>query len=522
MKSFFTNSLLPRLALAALIVAGAGGCTKEFLDENNNPNQPLTASPDVLLTGIEATTGFTVGNDIGRVTELLVQHTAGIANQPATYDSYSLRGSFDNQWNGELYGGSLINTKLLIDQNQATNPVYAGVGKLLRAYNFALTTDLWGDVPYSQATLGEANRSPRFDKQEDIYQGNSSLQIQSLFDLVRDGLKDLRNKQNLRLPAGDDLAYRGDTIRWRRFGNTLLLKLANTVSVKNPALARQVINEVLAKGPSAIMRGNTDDFEIPFGTTVGNQNPFFAYNRVNRPDDQMMSRRFLDSLRFDKVIVTGSGATIRRDTVFRNDPRLPLFWTATPRNAGSAKTPFGFFTGYDNASGAAAPARVNRSRFNTFVVGTQGEAPVRIMTNFQRAFILAESAITLGTAGNPQALFQEGIRASMTKAGVSAADITAYFTANPTAVTLTGTDAQKVSKIILQKWIAFTGNGYEAFNDYRRTGYPSLALVTFPSQDSPISIPRRLFYPNSEISANTAQVPTPAPNVTVPVWWATR
>jgi hypothetical protein len=99
---------------------------------------------------------------------------------------------------------------------------------------------------------------------------------------------------------------------------------------------------------------------------------------------------------------------------------------------------------------------------------------VRLLTNFQRAFILAESALILGTAGDPQALYTEGIRASMTLAGQTATQIDAYLAANPKVAILAGTNAQKLEQIITQKYIAFTGNGVELWNDYRRTGYPTL------------------------------------------------
>ena len=516
MKFFTNNGFLSRLGIAVTLVAGVTSC-KDYLNVNDTPNQPLVVTPAVLLTGIEATTGFTVGNDLGRVTSLLIQHAAGINNQAAAYDTYTLRGSFNNQWTGELYAGSLTNTQLLINQTQTSSPYYAGIAKLLRAYNFAVATDLWGDVPYSQASQGLNNLAPRFDAQADIYQGNTGSGIQSLFDLVRSGLTDINNGTNVAVPGTDDLIYGknldGTSItpatqlaRWNKFGNTLLLKLANTISRKNPTLATAVIKEILAKGPNAVITANTEDADVPFGITVGNQNPSYAFNILNRPNDQMLSRRFLDSLRSPNP----------------NDPRLPRFWTTSGANAAAATTPFGIFTGFDNAGTQTVPESVNRSRFGAYQVGGSGEAPVHLVTNFQRAFILAESALTLGTAGNPQTLFAEGIRASMTKVGVSATDITAYFAANPAAVTLSGTVDQKVNKIITQKWIAWCGNGYEAYNDYRRTGYPRLQVVQFPIAEANNAIPRRLFYPDSEINLNTAQIPTPQPNIATPVWWDVR
>ena len=159
------NNQLLTLALAASMLLSASGCKKdEFLDVNQNPNNPTVVDVPVLLTGVILTTGFANSNDLGRVSSLLIQHLSGTANQPAQYDIYNIRGSFDNQWNGELYGGALVNAKQLIDvATQKNSPAYSGIGKLLLAYNFALTTDLYGDVPYSQALQGLGNLSPRFD-----------------------------------------------------------------------------------------------------------------------------------------------------------------------------------------------------------------------------------------------------------------------------------------------------------------------------------------------------------------------
>ena len=517
-------SILLRCAHVAALALVASSCSKEsFLDVNTNPNNPLSVAPSALLNGVEVTTGFAVGNDLGRVTELLVQHTAGIANQPRAYDTYLLRGNYDNQWNNELYGGSLINAQQIINATQATSPLYSGYAKILKAYSFALLTDLWGDVPYSQALQGNAaapNLQPRFDKQEDIYKGNASLGIQSLFDLVREGLADIDKGSatptaSALKPGADDLMYKGSNAKWKKFGNTLLLKLANTISKKDPKLAADVINEVLAKGPAAYMTDNSDDAEVPFGTTVGNQNPFFAYNYVNRPDDQMLSQRFLDSL-----------------NLRYKDPRIAKFFTTTPANTTGVVTPFGVFTGYDNGGTGAAPVRTNRSRYGAYVVGVSGEAPVRLVTNFQRAFILAEAVLTLPGVTVPnetaQTLYEKGIQASMSKAGLSAAEIDLYFKNNPKIVTLdtkprnapgVSTVEYQRNQIITQKWIAWTGNGIEAYNDFRRTGYPKLALVTNPSSESPTSIPVRLYYPNSEISANP-NIPNPQPTTAVKVWWA--
>ncbi|GAB3726686.1 SusD/RagB family nutrient-binding outer membrane lipoprotein [Hymenobacter agri] len=499
-------SSLFRYATAGAMLLAASSCNKDtFFGDNLDPNNPQVVPPGVILTNLEAHTAFVTTNTVGRVAELFMQRYAGVTNQPTSYDVYSIRGEFDNEWQFDLYAGTLADAQNIIDNGAKNGPAYTGIAKLLKAYNFGLVTDLWGDVPYSQALLGSANLQPRFDKQEDIYKGNSSLGIQSLFDLVRDGLADLDKPAGSTVPtSADDLIYKGDLSKWKKFGNTLLLKFALQISKKEPALATSIIKEVLAKGATSYISDNADDFQLAFGTTVGNQNPFYSYNVTNRSTDQMASKRFIDSLNL------------------RNDPRLPRFYTNSPANAAATTTAFGLFTGYNNGSNTGVPGVTNRSVYNTYILGVSGEAPVRMLTNFQTKFILAEAALVLNTGENAQTRFTEGITASMLKAGVAQSDITAYLgnAANRKYVTLGGsTPSVSRNQILSQKWIALFGNGYESWNDYRRTGFPRLAPVDNPSADSPV-IPQRFFYTLTEISSNANNIPNPRPNITVPVWWA--
>ena len=471
------------------LLLGISGCN-QFLDVNVTPNNPTAVTPGVLLPTVEAGTAFANANELNRFGSVLVQQLAGAANTPAATDIYNTTGSdFGNQWRFELYGGALINAQKVIELGDANSgKAYSGIGKILKAYAFSMATDVWGDVPYSQALQGEAYPQPRLDKQEDIYKGNASLGIQSLFDLVRDGLKDLDATSPLK-PGNDDLAYKGDLTKWKQAGNTLLLKLANTISVKEPELAKSVINEVLTR--NVYIKTNADDLNMPFGASVGSRDPRYEYTVVSSfKDDIILSTRYL-------TLLQGL-----------NDPRLPKFFTKPAAN----------YVTVDNGFRGTLPQPVaNWSRYNTYVTGANGEGPVRLLTNFQRAFILAESALTLGTPGDPQALYTEGIRASMTAAGLSTLEIDAYLTANPKVATLSGTTQEKLAQIITQKYIAFTGNGIELWNDYRRTGYPVLQNSQNAAGINGTR-PVRAVYVTQEQERNP-NFPKPGPQTNVPVWW---
>ncbi|HEY4291124.1 MAG TPA: SusD/RagB family nutrient-binding outer membrane lipoprotein [Puia sp.] len=475
-----------------LLLVGAGfllGSCKKYLQVNVDPNHPTTVPPTVLLPTTTIGIAFANSNDLGRASSALVQHIAGVANQTQAYDVFNFGGAFDNQWNNELYDNSINNCIALINMDSATSPAYSGIAKLELAYAFSLATDIWGEVPYSQAGQGAVYTYPRFDKVQDIYQGNPGAGITSLFDLVKSGLADLAKPGTLK-PKADDIVYAGDLTKWTRVGNTLLLKFAIMLTNVNPTLAKSVISDVLTG--NNYINDNSLDFEVPFSSATGNQNPIYNFNYINRPGDQMLSQRLLNL------------ANSLNDTL-----RLAKFFTR----------PSGAFVAFDNGANSVAPLQATRSNYGSYLIGTTGNAPIRLLTNFQVNFILAEAALVLGTSGDANTYYQAGIKASMTKVGMAAADITAYFTANPTVVTLSGSNEDMRKQIITQKYVAWIGNGIEAYDDYRRTGYPVLALPNNPGGDDPTVIPTRLPYTNGELTTNP-NAPNPRPLVDVKLWWA--
>jgi len=479
--------------LILILFIGFSGCS-DFFDINESPNNPTRVPVQNLLPSGLASAGFANGNELNRFASTIMNYNAGAGNA-AAFDRYNIDGAnFGNQWTSEIYGVGLNSMESMIASATAINATaYSGIGKIVKAYLFGLATDCWGDIPYREALKGAQIPAPRLDTQEDIYKGNETLGVQSLFSLIREGIADLNTTSSLTVGA-DDIAYNGNLANWRRAGYTLMLKFAVQMRKREPALAAQIINEVITA--DHYIKLNSENWGINFGTSTDSQSPIYFWTNLSSfKDELLVSTRYrnrLESL---------------------NDPRLPLFVTR----------PTGNYVTVENGFNGTFPTPTTTwSRWSDVVTGVGGRGPIRLLTNAQRCFILAEAALTIPGVNLPagqtaQSLYEDGIRASMQLAGMTATDITTYFDDNLGIVTLSGSIENQLEQIITQKYIASTGNSVETWHDWRRTGYPVM-----PENLNAAGIdgtrPVRLLYLSAEIATNP-NFPNPAIQSNVKVWW---
>jgi Starch-binding associating with outer membrane len=275
------------MVLPAFLVLGCD----DFLDVNQNKNNPTSGPPSVLLpTGLIGT-AFANANELNRFASTVMDYTYGAVGNPAAYDAYNIDGgNFGNQWRFEIYAGAIVSYNEVIKSATAVGGnSYIGIAKIMKAYTFSIATDVWGDVPYSQAGQGEVFLQPRLDSQEDIYKGNASLGIQSLFDLIREGLADL-DKVSTANPDADDVVYDGDLAKWKRAGYTLMLKLALQISNREPALATSIINEVLTA--NNYINTNAANLSVKFGASTGSQSPIYTWTNISFQNEMIVSTGF--------------------------------------------------------------------------------------------------------------------------------------------------------------------------------------------------------------------------------------
>jgi hypothetical protein len=472
------------LALALAV----GACDDGLTDINDNPNAPTDVPTDLLIRpSITNSAGTALG--VGMTWNhpgLWAQHVAQI--QYPDEDRFVVRdGSMQAFWDS-WYAVPLKDIVTIIEKGEAANrPNEAAVGYILKAWNFGVMTDLWGDLPYSEALQGEAGMfAPRYDSQQEIYQAIFA-------DLAKAAT--MINTGAAGFPAANDLVYQGDMARWQKFGNSVRLRHAMRLSNVDPARARSEFEAALA-APGGVFTSNAEEAKLVYLASAPNRNPFFE-NQITRNDH-----------RISATLVNYLEAT--------NDPRLPIY--ANPIEADGVS-----YIGHGNGLNPGSALLPERSKVGDWF--TSATSPVFFMRHAEVLFLRAEAAQRGWNAGGTAgALYEAAVTASMEQYGIPGAAIAAFL-AQPSVNFDAAPD--KLTLIAQQKWVALYGQGHEAFAEWRRTGVPQLTAGPDADVPSPGALPRRLPYPNLETSLNRANLEEAvsrqggAGNVTLfgRVWW---
>ena len=442
------------ITLGLILLGGCRGKEKLFVD----PSSPGAATPATQLTEIEVATINSYEGDINRIASIFIQHNAGTDGQSVESQVYSnTQQGQDNNW-AQLYA-TLKNGKELRTNFGAKNPYYDGITEILMVMNFGLLTDIYGDVPFTEALQGGGNFYPKFDQQEAILS-----QFQVMLDDAIAKLA-LPASDNLEIPGDDDLIYSGDIDKWTKAAYTLKARYLNRLSRK-PAYNATAILTALSNG----IQSAGDDMMGVHGGDNG-QNQWYAFQN-NRPNYMFANATLVDSMKL-------------RPT----DERLYYYFDST---------------GIGDVIGSPlSPTTTNASLIGAYVAGSP-DVSTPMITFAEAKFIEAEAKVRSGNATAFSAL-NDGIQASAalsTGGSYTGANIATYTAGNT-----------NLHAVMYEKWIAMFGQ-VEAYNDYRRTGIP--ALTPNPSGAIP-TIPGRFPMSQQERNGNPNTIALP---ISTPVWWA--
>jgi Starch-binding associating with outer membrane len=488
--------------LLSIVLASACG---DFLNVNTDPTRLNKISTPLVLSAAETSLAFHQGSDLFLYSSVLMQQATGngtTGQQLRFYDQYIITNSdVNNAWNSH-YSGTLADLDYIRKNTYiGGNPQYGGIAKILQAYNFSILTAAWGDIPYKESLKGVKNPQPKYDNSKEIYD--------SLFLLIDSGIADLA-KTNVLAVGSDDLIYKGDMVKWRKFGNTLKLRLALHYAKEDNGV---ILNALINSG-AGFMSENGDNFQLNFENVPDRQNPIHQFEI--RRQDQYWPGKFL-------IDMMNTKADPRRTTYFTPTQYPTTFpYTPTPTN-----TYVGFAPGADQSVAASrigtylrgSVTADNLTRTSGNLTATSltftGAAPIRMLTFAEYNFIRAEASLVYGATGSASTFFATGIDAAMSNAGLSgvALDaVSAYKTARTTP-------ALTLQSIIEEKYVANYGVAMEPWTDWRRTGFPAIPVSPAAIKESNNVILRILVYPLGETQVNSANLP-PRPSSTVKgVFW---
>ena len=460
-----------------IMVLSFNGCTDDFEEINTNPNDPEVVDPSVLLPNVLRESVKRVHGHTTRLQRLgldggmlWVQYFARnqYTNEGDTY--FTVADLMNANWKG-FFNESLINAQQIIDiaseeGGANENQNYVAVGMIIKAWIFSIVTDTWGAVPYTEA-LNTEIIAPVYDSQEAIYS---------------DLLTSLKAASDMLDPNGSgiggDILYQGNILNWKKFANSLRLRLANRQATKKPAESAAVFSEILGDASTYPIFDSNEGHAALVHEVRPSNNPWHEIMVFSGREDWSVSQTLIAAM------TDGAGNPI--------DPRITVY--ANPATGGEMA---GLYEGAINGLPEADASIYINGASRPGSLFLEETAPVVIMSYSELLFIMAEAALDGEYTGGLSAkeYLNMAVEASFSQYNLTAPD--GY------------TDALNADKetIMLEKWKALFAQGVEAWTEFRRTGLPAL---TPPGPNTIFEnggqVPTRLEYPNSEYSLNVANV----------------
>ena len=512
-----------RLAgFGAVLALGLGACDPDKLTKiNTDPNNPISAPPQPVFTyatrvAMQRYFGRTPMNMVGPV--LTGQHLA--ESQYPDEDQYlRLDGTVTDGSFIFTYAQELKNFQTVVEAGKSDGqPMLWGPAQVMRSLIFGYVTDIWGDVPYTEALQGnkdDPNLQPAYDAQKDIYTG--------LFNDLSEAVDAMAANEvsptSVFNPVGAaDPIYAGNRTRWQRFGNSLRARHAMRLANVDPATAQAELNAAIS-APGGLIASNADNAQMVWPGDGVYDNPWAANNRGR--DDHRLSQTLINQMvpfGDPRVGVYAQPTLCFQNPATTGCPANPPQYAGMPNGLTASDAS-------EYALTASRPGKVfySTTRFCPGCTGLNARWPSFILTYAEVSFILAEAAERGWITGSAATYYNQGIQASMAQWGVTDAAAIATFLARPEIVYVPG--AEGLRRIALQKWIALYSDGVEAWAEWRRTCVPSTVV---PGPAAVIgTVPRRYEYSVREHSVNSANLDVAvsrqgADDFTTRMYWDTK
>ncbi len=483
------------MLLVILLIASC----EEFLDVNDDPNNPVTVTPDLVLPTAQVYSANIVqGNTqrgishLGNMMMYNWSQSDGYAWFPDEF-KYNVTSSFYQQIFNYTYSNVLKQYQVL-DQLEAPYDYYRAIAKIMKAYHFQLLVDCYGDVPYSEALLRSQEATPKYDDALTIYE-NLITQLDTAIVLI--------NNADLPVEPGDDDAiFGGNMDNWKKFANTVKLRILVRQSSMSgrEAYLKAEFAKINTEGSGYI----TGDVGVNPGYVAqeDKQSPFWNYLGKDVAGTETMNYKATCASDFILSYLDGLNDTTRLSLIYEKP------------DDGHLGVPQGFLDYDIPVVDALVPEKV--SNIGPGLLKGPDQDAI-LYTLAECYFNLAEARFKelVTTGDDAKTLYEKGIQASFDYLGGGSAST--YYSQVKDLVGW-NSSTNKLEAIITQKWIAVNGlTAEQSWFDYNRTGFPSglpiSLLATTPDR------PVRIFYPAGEYSSNGANVPKQPNAFTDKIFW---
>ncbi|MFO7847253.1 MAG: SusD/RagB family nutrient-binding outer membrane lipoprotein [Balneolaceae bacterium] len=463
----------------------------DFGSVNDDPNNPAEVSTELLLTSAQRDMGDVVGAFMGTLWVQYIGETQYTDDQ----EYRNTNADFNAWYTGPLQDLENIirlnsdeETRDEVAQSGGSNNNQIAVARILRAYFYHMMTDRWGMIPYSEALQGRENFQPAYDSQDEIY-ADLLTELNEAADQIDDGD-----------PVSGDILMDGNMVMWEQFANSLRARIALRLSEVDETLAEAEFSDAIDSG---IIEEN---IMYPFLADADNENPW--YTRFRTRTDYAIHETIADYMkdledqRLTRYALPAPDED-QEDGVVTLDEIVGMPFL---ENAGDLSNSAISFPG--SAIGAGGPG-----------VGQQ-DASLPIITTAELHFAMAEAVERGWIEGDADELYYSGIEDSWQQWGVFNADDLDDYTAQ---AEVAYNAAEWDEKIGNQKWLALFPNGYQAWAEWRRLGFPELDPNPHAPGSSP-DIPLRVTYPTTEANINGANYQAAIDeqgedSPYTPLWW---
>jgi len=466
------------ISILALVVAFVATSCEEFDDFNQNPNEPTTVSPDVLLTSAirnsvntSVNESFLLGNNIAQLTAKTLRTEVGSYNWNA----------FPTVWEGMYESLTDVFAVEEIAIEQGNQPL-EGAAIVMRSWIFSTLTNAYGDIPYFESIRGdEDNFTPVYDPQSEVYM---------------DILSELERAAGLLAPENEgsisgDIIFNGDASKWRKLANSLRLRLLMYAEAQLGEEARAEFADIVAEGN--IMQNNEDNATLTYLSGFPNQYPLVPLKTGD----------------FDAVAISETCVNLLDGY---DDPRLYRY--ARPNK--DDYSPNGTFTGATNGlsteqcskggSRLGAEYYIDQEQTTAMDLGIDMAEGI-IMTHAEVEFMLAEAAAKGWINGDVEAHYRNGIESSMVYRQVDLSST--QWSSFEDFYDNSGVAYSQVTDIWEQKWVAMFFHGLDTYFEVRRwymesgKAWEGIPFLGAPCADvNGGELPMRFLYPGEELSLN--------------------